>query len=228
MSCQSQQQLQQYDNMITDDPSVPSCDRNNCRCGSSQNCMYYNDGIKSHYNYTAVQGTGSIENSEYSCVNKAFDHYNKHNMYDDHALGGLGTYGTEDGDIHGQVNYDDQNCSEFNIGQRDMCDKCDLDQPDFCGHQNEEGRIAKLFGQGEDILFDEVDVGFNVGKYNIGVEVQRWLLWIAIIALLSVLNKRGMLPKFAKDILNTKVAGMSLLRISAYLIAVYLGLSFFF
>lgn len=218
MSCQS---CQSGNDIITDHPGTSSCDRNNCRCGSSKNCMYYNDSTKSHYNYFAVQGEGSVENPEYSCVNKAYDYYNENDMYGDHALGSLGAYGTEAGDLYGDVNYDDGKCSEHGIGQRDMCDECDLDQPDFYG----EGKKLLMSG---DRLFDEVDVGFNVGGYGLGVDVQRWLLWVAILGMLYFLNKRGLLPKFAKDILSTKIAGVSLLIFSGYLIAGYLVLSFFF
>jgi hypothetical protein len=217
MSCQSCQVP--YD-FHTDHPAVPSCDRNNCRCGSSRNCMYYNDGVKSHYNYVAVQGAGSIENPEYSCTNKAFDYLNAAGMYGDHALGGLGAYGTEDGEIYGEVNYNDSKCSEYGIGQRDMCDACDLDQPNFYG--NEGGAMDPH------ALYQDVDVGFNVGGYGLGVEVQRWLLWLGIIGLLYLLNQRGMLPKFAKDILNTRVLGTNLLMLSAYLLVGWLLLSFFF
>jgi len=71
----------------TDFPDVAPCDRNNCRCGSDSNCMYYNDpGLgHAHYNVSAVQGEGPPSSPDYSCANKAMDYYNKHNMYDDHA-----------------------------------------------------------------------------------------------------------------------------------------------
>lgn len=71
----------------TDFPDVAPCDRNNCRCGNDQNCMYYNNpGLgHAHYNVTAVQGEGSPSSTDYSCANKAMDYYNHHNMYDDHA-----------------------------------------------------------------------------------------------------------------------------------------------
>lgn len=184
--------------------------------------MYYNDGVKSHYNYVAVQGTGSIENPEYSCANKSYDYLNEHNMYGDHALGGLGAYGTEDGEQYGLVNYNDHACSEYGIGQRDMCDHCDLDQPNFYG--DEAGIMTGM----ADALYDDVNVGLKVGQYGLGVEVQRWLLWLGIIALLWFMNKNGLLPKFLKDILNTQVMGYSLLSLSAYLLIGYLLLSFFF
>lgn len=220
MSCQS---CQIPTDFHTDHPSVPSCDRNNCRCGSSRNCMYYNDGDKSHYNYVAVQGAGSMENPQYSCTNKAYDYYNATDMYGDHALGGLGAYGTEDGDIHGEVNYNDSKCSEYGIGQRDMCDSCDLDQPDFYGNEEHAMHVGP-----EHPLYQDVNVGFNVAGYGLGVEVQRWLLWLGIIGLLYLLNQRGMLPKFARDILSTRVLSTNLLMLSAYLLVGWLLLSFFF
>jgi hypothetical protein len=220
MSCSSCQIPYDFN---TDHPSVPSCDRNNCRCGSSKNCMYYNDGVKSHYNYVAVQGTGSIENPQYSCANKAYDYLNDNNMYGDHALGGLGAYGTEDGEQYGTVDYNDHACSEYGIGQRDMCDTCDLDQPNFYG--DESGCSAITPGHP---LYQDVDVSLRLGQYGLGMEIQRWLLWLGIMALLWFMNKRGLLPKFLKDILNTKVMGYTLLALSAYLLVGYLLLSFFF
>lgn len=71
----------------TDFPNVAPCDRNNCRCGTDQNCMYYNNpGVgHAHYNVTAVQGEGAPTSEDYSCANKAMDYYNEKNMYDDHA-----------------------------------------------------------------------------------------------------------------------------------------------
>jgi len=154
---------------------------------------------------------------------KAFYCLNDQNYYGDHALGGLGAYGTEDGDLYGTVNYNDSKCSEYGIGQLDMCDSCDLDQPHFYG--NEDG--AWPVGPGHP-LYKEVGVGLNIGKYGFGVEVQRWLLWLGIMGLLYFLNKRGMLPKFAKDILNTRVFGTNLLILSAYLLVGLLLLLFFF
>lgn len=185
--------------------------------------MYYNDGDKSHYNYVAVQGSGSVENPEYSRANKAYDYYNNAGYYEDHAIGNLGAYGTEDGEIHGSVNYNDSKCSEYGIGKRDMTDKCDLDQPDFYGNENG----AFPVGPGHP-LYNDVNIGLNVGGYGFGVEVQRWLLCLGIMAMLYFLNKRGMLPRFAKDILNTKLFGTNLLMFSAYLLVGWLLLSFFF
>lgn len=215
MSCSSCQIPYDFN---TDHPSVPSCDRNNCRCGSSKNCMYYNDGVKSHYNYVAVQGTGSIENPEYSCTNKAYDYYNANDMYADHALGGLGAYGTEDGEQYETVDYN--GCSECSIGKRDMCDTCDYDQPNFYG--DESGCVA------DHPLYDEVEMGVQLGGYGLGVDVQKWLLYVGVIALLWYTNKNNMLPKFLKDILNTKVMGYTLLAVGAYLVVGYILLSFFF
>jgi len=220
MSCQSCQVPYDFN---TDFPEVPSCDRNNCRCGSSKNCMYYNDGVKSHYNYVAVQGTGSIENAEYSCANKAFDYLNNAGLYGDHALGGLGAYGTEDGDLYGTVDYNNSNCSEHGIGKRDMCDKCELDQPDFYGEEDGAFPLPPNHP-----LAKELSVGFNVAGYGFDVEVQRWLLWLGIIGLVYFMNKNSMLPRFLKDIVDTRVFGTNILMLSAYLLVGWLLLSFFF
>lgn len=219
MSCQSSQIPYDFN---TDHQSVKSCDRNNCRCGSSKNCMYYNDGDKSHYNYFAVQGTGSIENSEYSCANKAYDYYNDNDMYGDHALGSMGAYGTEDGEKYGEVNYDDAKCSEHGLGQLDMCDKCNMDKPDFYEKRNV--HVPMLT---ENRLYQDVDIGFNVGQYSLEVEIQRWLLCLTIIVLLYYLNKNNMLPGFVKGILNKKAFGYSLLSLSAYFLVGYIGFVFF-
>lgn len=215
MSCSSCQIPYDFN---TDYPQVPSCDRNNCRCSSSKNCMYYNDGVKSHSNYVAVQGTGSVENAEYSCMNKAFDYYNDQNMYADHALGGLGAYGTEAGDQYGPVDY--SGCNEHSIGQRDMCDTCGLDEPDFYG--NDTGAFPG------DQLYQDVNLGVQLGPYGVGVDVQQWVLIIGAIMLLKYMNSKGLLPKFLKDILNTTVMGYSMLDLGAFLLVGFLLLSFFF
>jgi hypothetical protein len=46
--------------------------------------------------------------------------------------------------------------------------------------------------------------------------------------LLYFMNKNGMLPKFAKDILDTTVMGTNILKLSAYLLVGWLLLRFFF
>lgn len=125
----------------TDSPDVAPMNRNNCRGGDAKNCMYYNSAGpgQSHYNYVAVQGAGAPDSPMYKCASKAFDYYNNNNMYSDHALGGLGTYVEDYGkiDLAGQVDFRDNECSERLYGQRDMCDQCHLDKPDFYGQNGE-------------------------------------------------------------------------------------------
>ena len=119
----------------TDPADVAPCNRNNCRCGDNQNCMYYNSAGpgQSHYNYVAVQGAGAPESPLYRCNYKAYDYYNDADMYDDHAIGCLGGYNETNEGLHGQVDFDDANCSECLYGKRDMCDDCHMDKPDFSG-----------------------------------------------------------------------------------------------
>lgn len=109
------------DHDFTTDPSdVASCDRNNCRCGDSQNCMYYNSpgaSGKSHYNYVAVQGTGDPSSPYYSCANRAADHFNEEQMYADHA--GMILPGP-DGSAT-QLPVDFGGCAH---GERNMCGAC--------------------------------------------------------------------------------------------------------
>ena len=81
-----------YASHITDNPDVLPCNRNNCRCGDSENCMYYNSPDYSHYNYVAVQGTGDPESPFYKCNYLAYDTFNQEQLYGDHAINGLGGY----------------------------------------------------------------------------------------------------------------------------------------
>lgn len=137
----------------TDRPEVAPMNKNNCRGGDAKNCMYYNSAGpgQSHYNYVAVQGAGAPDSPLYRCASKAFDHYNTNSMYGDHALGGMGTY-TEDygeANIAGQVDFRDHECSECLYGQRDMCDKCHLDKPDFMGANGEAVPVLPWIGGGD-------------------------------------------------------------------------------
>lgn len=115
----------------TDPSYVSPCNRNNCRCGDSTNCMYYNSAGpgQSHYNFAAVQGAGSPDSPAYQCSSKAYDYYNQKVMYADHALGGMGTYAEEQGanQQDGRVDFRDESV----YGKRDMCDKNFLDQPNY-------------------------------------------------------------------------------------------------
>ena len=97
-----------YAHHNTDFPDVLPCNRNNCRCGNDNNCMYYNGSQNGHYNYVAVQGTGDKESPFYKCPSVAYDTFNKEGVYDDQVLGGgpgephLGAY--NDLDPYGGVN----------------------------------------------------------------------------------------------------------------------------
>lgn len=209
---------------LTDMPGTPSCDMNNCRCGSSKNCMYYNDGVKGHYNYVAVQGEGSVENPEYRCANKAADYYNAMGMYGDHARGGLGAYNDES--LNGPVDFS----NECSLGKRDMCagsnpsgQRCPLDKPDFYGHPE---RLLD-----PERLYDDVDVGFNIGNYGLNIELRRWLLILALLMLTNYADKRGMLPVAVSGLLNTKLMGHTALMLTMYLLLGYLllrAMGFFF
>lgn len=214
----------QVSSFLTDIPGTPSCDMNNCRCGSSKNCMYYNDGVKSHYNYVSVQGQGSVENPEYRCMNKAFDYLNAMDYYDDHARGGLGAYG--DDNLYGEVNYNDSKCSEASIGKRDMCSKCTLTEPNFYGDECNAYDPETMPDKFK--LNKQVDVGFNVGGYGLDVEMRRWVFILAVFALLYFLDKRNYLPAIVGDLINTKVMGHTLLAVSTYLLIGYVVLAFFF
>ncbi len=168
MSCQNSHN--------TDHPGTLPCNRNNCRCGSSENCMYYNDGDKSHYNYVAVAGSGSKDDARYRCAYKAYDMYNAENMYGDHALGKLGTYTSEYGKInqsgfYGRVNYDDANCSEYPIGKRDACDNCPKDQQNF----------MPPTGNGD------FDLGLDVDGQFYGVEVSNPLMDLVKMAVIGAI-----------------------------------------
>lgn len=128
----------------TDKAEVAPMNRNNCRGGDTENCMYYNSAGpgQSHYNYVAVQGAGAMDSNLYKCSSKAYDHYNDNKMYGDHALGGMGTYVEDYGEhnnagLYGRIDFRDDKCSECIYGQRDMCDKCHLDKPDLYGNNGE-------------------------------------------------------------------------------------------
>lgn len=91
-----------YASHITDPENVLPFNRNNCRGGSEENCMYYNEDDGAHYNYTSVQGTGDPQSPYYRCHNMAMDTYNQEQLYGDHAIGGLGGYNATD--PYGEVN----------------------------------------------------------------------------------------------------------------------------
>ena len=113
----------------TDPSYVSPCNRNNCKCGDSTNCMYYNSAGpgQAHYNFAAVQGAGSPDSRAYQCSSKAYDYFNAKTMYADHALGCMGTYAEEQG-IHQQDGRVDFR-NELMYGKRDMCDKNFMDEP---------------------------------------------------------------------------------------------------
>lgn len=78
-------------------PDLTPCDRNSCRCGSSQNCMYYNDNEYGHHHYVAAQGTAMS-----NCAGKSYDKFNDTGVYGDHAIGNLG--GANQLDPYGDIN----------------------------------------------------------------------------------------------------------------------------
>ena len=140
----------------TDFPEVAPMNRNNCRGGDEDNCMYYNSAGpgQSHYNYVAVQGAGDPDSPVYKCSSKAYDHYNDKNMYGDHALGGLGGH-TEDygeANLAGEVSFRDSECSECIYGKRDMCDKCHTDKPNFHGLNVLPFESPKIFGLPKNVV----------------------------------------------------------------------------
>lgn len=229
-------------NFNTDHPGVLSCNRNNCRCGGDGTgvCMYYNrpDGAKAHYNYFAVQGSGDPNDPKYRCTNKAFDFYNDEGMYGDHALGGLGTYTQAYGEhnqsgLYGTVKYDDKNCSEHPIGQLDMCDECDKDHPDFysgshlgcCGDKDEVDGLMSI----PDLIDgdQDFDLGLTLGDYYFGVEMQRWLLLVVVVAMLWWMRSRRMLPRTLSSALGTRVLGFTVMNGLIALAVLYFGAFFF-
>jgi hypothetical protein len=78
----------------TDRADVAPCDRNNCRCGDSNNCMYYNSAGsgQSFYNWSAVQGAGDPNSPVYTCSRRAMDQYNAEGVYADHASDAIGGF----------------------------------------------------------------------------------------------------------------------------------------
>ena len=96
-----------YANHNTDNADTLPCNRNNCRCGNDENCMYYNGSQNGHYNYVAVQGTGDKNSPFYKCPSVAYDTFNKDGSYEDQGLAlqdgnSLGAY--NDLDPYGGVN----------------------------------------------------------------------------------------------------------------------------
>jgi hypothetical protein len=85
-----------YANFNTDNPDVLPCNRNNCRCGNDENCMYYNNAENGHYNYFAVNGAGDKNSPFYQCPSVQYDVFNQEHVYDDKTLnidnGELGAY----------------------------------------------------------------------------------------------------------------------------------------
>lgn len=225
MSCGGNQQPYDFN---TDHAGTLSCNRNNCRCGNEQACMYYNrsDQGASHYNYVAVQGSGDPQDPRYKCAYKAYDFYNDQGMYADHALGGLGTYAQAYGEanqkgLYGDVNY--EGCSEHEFGKRDMCDSCGKDHPDFAGKASE-----LPFGLPDYIDGDaQFEVGMHAGGVGFDVNVQRWLLLVVVVALLYWMKGRGMLPGMVTKGLNVDVMGYSVMNMLIAVAVLYFG-SFFF
>lgn len=91
-----------YAHHITDPEGVLPFNRNNCRGGDEENCMYYNSNDGAHFNYTAVQGTGDPQSPYASCSNMAMNTFNDKQVYGDAAIGGLGGY--ENSDPYGEIN----------------------------------------------------------------------------------------------------------------------------
>jgi len=96
-----------YAHHNTDNADTLPCNRNNCRCGNDNNCMYYNGSQNGHYNYVAVQGTGDRQSPHYKCPSVAYDSFNAEGVYDDQTLSlgdgqSLGAY--NDLDPYGGVN----------------------------------------------------------------------------------------------------------------------------
>lgn len=232
MSCGS---CQPYD-FNTDHKGTLSCNRNNCRCGSPEACMYYNrsDQGASHYNYVAVQGAGDPQDPRYRCTYKAYDYYNDKGMYGDHALGGLGTYTQAYGEanqegLYGLVNY--TGCSQNSIGKRDMCDDCGMDSPDFSRDVSimEGDKGSELpFGLPDYIDGDaEFGMGMHAGGFGFDVNLQRWLLLVVVVALLYYTKQNRMLPSNVTGVLNSTVLGYTVMKLLIAIAAVYAA-SFFF
>lgn len=115
-------------NFMTDPSNIPSMNRNNCRGGDSDNCMYYNSAGpgQSHYNYFAVQGEGDPSSKDYSCASKAFDYYNAQNYYgNDQTKNSISGYVEDYGEMNlaGPVSF--KGCA---FGDRNLCKGCDLPQ----------------------------------------------------------------------------------------------------
>jgi hypothetical protein len=95
-----------YAHHNTDNADTLPCNRNNCKCGNDNNCMYYNGSQNGHYNYVAVQGTGDRDSPHYKCPSAAYDSFNREGVYDDQVLNAgdvqLGAY--NDLDPYGGVN----------------------------------------------------------------------------------------------------------------------------
>ncbi len=233
MSCGSCQQPG-ADNWNTDHKDTLSCNRNNCRCGNEEACMYYNrsDGKVGHYNYVAVQGAGDPEDPRYSCMNKAFDFYNDSGMYGDHAIGNLGTYTQAYGEsnnkgLYGLVNYDDSKCTEHEFGKRDMCDKCNADDPNF--YRDRSGNDKNLVFGLPDYLNGDANfgVGLHANGYGFDVNLQRWLLLVVVIALLWYMKNKGQLPNTVNNVLNKTLLGYSVMNLLIAVAIVYF-VTFFF
>lgn len=234
MSCGS---CQQPYNFNTDHAGTASCNRNNCRCGNEEACMYYNrsDGRAGHYNYTAVQGAGDPDDPRYGCSSKAYDYYNATEMYGDHALGGLGTYAQAYGEanqegLYGHVKYNDSKCSEHKYGQRDMCDGCGSDHPDFSrGAEMSNGDGGELPFGIPDYL--DGDANFEMGMHANGLgfdfNMQRWLLLVVVVTLLWYMKGSRQLPSGITRTLSTRFMGFSVMN-GLVAVAVVYAAAFFF
>jgi len=166
----------------TDFPDVAPCNRNNCRCGDSKNCMYYNSAGpgQSHYNYVAVQGAGAPTDPAYRCASKAYDFFNSRQMYGDHAVGGMGTYAELSGANNqaGTVRYADESV----YGKRDMCDKARYfgSHPvKYMKHQAKSHHMLILVA-----LVVALAYGFKTGRLNLAQRNTQLLLAALVVAAL--------------------------------------------
>jgi hypothetical protein len=152
-------------------------------------------------------------------------------MYGDHALGGLGTYAESYGEannngLYGLVKYDDKNCSEHSIGQRDMCDGCGADSPNF--YRDRSGN-DELVGGLPDYLDGDASFGMGLHANGMGFDVsmQRWLLLVVVVALLWYMKGKGQLPSAVSSTLNKNVFGYSVMNLLIAVAVVYF-VTFFF
>lgn len=153
----------------TDSPSVPSCDRNNCRCGDNTNCMYYNSAGpgQAHYNYVAVQGAGDPQSPYYGCMRKSMDIFNAERLYGDHAGAVVGGYADKQ-PVQGSLHFSGSSYHESPV--------------QFCSH-----------GQPMHVC------PFGCGRWGhhgfLGLPKWLWVL-VIVFAIMAFAVKSGVLPKF--------------------------------